>query len=124
MGVFSAFRILLGSSSPLKPFKKYLHEEGKYIVASDDLIPISEFKNDLIYWSQGVLTTIFYWEPFYKKRRLISTLAGPFLLRNTIKFSYFVKKYRTILANSKTSALYISLFYNRNPNRFRFFQTI
>lgn len=116
LGLLSSFRILLGSSSPLKPFKKYLHDDGKYIVATDDLIPVSEFRNDLIYWSQGVLTSIFFWEPFYKRNKLISTLAAPFLLNNTIKFSSFVRKYKILLANSKTSAVYVSLFYNRPPS--------
>jgi len=33
-------------------------EDGKFIVATDDLVPLSEFKNDLVYWSQGVLTSL------------------------------------------------------------------
>ncbi|MUM65933.1 glycosyltransferase [Acidianus infernus] len=115
LGLLSSFRILLGSPSPLKPFKKYLHDDGIYIVAADDIIPVSEFKDDLIYWSQGVLTSVFFWEPFIRRNKLVSALASPFLLYNAIKFSNFVKKYKVVLANSKTSAVYVSLFYNRPP---------
>ena len=116
LGIFSSFRILLGSSSPLRPFRKYMLEDGKFIVATDDLVPLSEFKNDLVYWSQGVLISVFFWEPFYRKNKLISVLGSPFLLHNTIKFSNFVRKYKIVLANSKTSAVYVSLFYNRPPS--------
>ncbi|BDB99853.1 glycosyltransferase [Saccharolobus caldissimus] len=116
LGYFSLFDILLGRSSPLKAFKKYLNEnETKYIVATDDLVPLSEFSNELVYWSQGVLISIFFWKPFYNKNRFLSTLASPFLLYNTIKFSSLVQRYRVLLANSRTSAYYVSLFYNRTP---------
>ena len=116
LGMFSSFRILLGSSSPLKPFKKYIQDDGKFIVATDDLVPLSDFKNDLVYWSLGVLISVFFWEPFHRKRKLISALGSPFLHHNTIRFSNFVRKYKIVLADSKTSAVYVSLFYNRPPS--------
>ena len=115
LGSFSSFSILLGYSFPLNKFKKYLNEDGVYIVSTDDLIPLSKFKENLIYWNQGVLISVFFWEPFYKKNKLISTFASPFLWRNIVKFSNYIKKYKLVLANSRTSAVYISLFYNRSP---------
>ena len=115
LDIINSFELLVGSSLPLNIFRDYLKEDGIYIVTRDELVSLSQFKQDLIYWSQGVLVSIFFWEPFYKKRGVLSALASPFLWYNIKKFTEYIKNYKLMLANSKTSAIFISLFYNRSP---------
>jgi len=93
--------------------------DDKFVVANDDLTNVVSFVKDfsnLIYWSQGALASLFMWPPFYTRGYFVKRLMGYFASSYNLKLHKGVKKYNVVLANSKTSANIISLFYDKAPS--------
>ena len=98
---------------------KLVVDDDKFIIANDDLANVVSFVKDpskLIYWSQGALTSLFMWPPFYTRYYILKRLMGFFASSYNLRLYQGVKKYSVVLANSKTSANIISLFYDRPPS--------
>jgi len=93
--------------------------DDKFVVANDDLTDVVSFVKDpsnLVYWSQGALASLFMWPPFYTRGYFVKKLMGYFASSYNLRLYKGVKKYNVVLANSKTSANIISLFYDRPPS--------
>ncbi|AAY81217.1 glycosyltransferase [Sulfolobus acidocaldarius] len=113
--VYYDISLLFGSPSPFKKIANYVNDSIS-IVTNDEAVPVvNSIKGRIIYWSQGALMSVFLWKPFYAKKGTLKRLVSLFLVRNSHRFSDFVSKYHMLLANSNTSALVVSLFYNRVP---------
>ena len=112
-----AFEYLFNKMS--KEVAKLVVDDDKFVVANDDLTNVISFVKDssnLIYWSQGALASLFMWPPFYTRGYFVKKLMGYFASSYNLRLYKGVKKYSVVLANSKTSANIISLFYDRPPS--------
>jgi len=112
-----AFEFLFNKMS--KEMAELVTNDDEFIVANDDLANVVSFVKDpskLIYWSQGALASLFMWPPFYTRDYFFKRLMGFFASSYNLKLYKGVKKYNVVLANSKTSANIISLFYDRPPS--------
>jgi len=100
--------------------KSLANVNDKIVVANDDLPNIIFFvkgdTSNLIYWSQGAYASLFMWPPFYTKGYYMKKLMGYFAPSYNLKMYKGVKKYSVVLANSKTTANIISLYYDRSPS--------
>jgi len=113
-----AFEYLFNKMS--KEVAKRLANVNDKIVIANDFIPniISFVKGEtsnLIYWGQGALASLFMWPPYYTRGYFTKKLMGYFVSSYNLRLYKGVKKYNVVLANSKTSANIISLFYDRPP---------
>ena len=102
-----------------KEVAKHIADDDKFIVANDDLANVISFTKEpskLIYWSQGALASLFMWPPFYTRGYILKRLMGFFASSYNLRLYKGVKKYSVVLANSRTTANIISLFYDRPPS--------
>ncbi|WP_235185583.1 hypothetical protein [Candidatus Acidianus copahuensis] len=106
LGLIHDFYTFMGNPLIFKKFSDYLNDDSIYIVANDDLVPIINLKRNgkMILWAQGVLGLIFFWKEFYRKQRIIRSIASLFTVKNVLAFSEAAKKYDMVLANSNTTA--------------------